>query len=142
MSRCKHILAMLTVAVLLVALRHFCRQNPPVPQPPVFPTDREGVVVGPLTALNNGRWIRSFRAADGSLYLHGKRQSRDGGRTVEPETALDVEDITAAPERAALARIVGSGSTLVEVEPDALFLQVDHWIGRVTLRPREAMAHR
>jgi hypothetical protein len=68
-------------------------------EPPVV------MAVGPITALNNnGRWTRSFRASDGTLYLWGKKQSRDGGLTVEPQNAVDVEEINARPERAVFSR--------------------------------------
>lgn len=60
--------------------------------------------VGPFTVLDSGRWTRSFRAADGALYLKGKLLSRDGGRTLQPQTGIDVEDINGAPERAVFAR--------------------------------------
>ena len=53
-----------------------------------------------LQALNNGRWIRSFKTANGTIYLRGHLQSRDGGQTVQPQTSIDFEPITASPEGA------------------------------------------
>lgn len=44
--------------------------------------------IGPITALNNGRWIRSFRAADGTLYLRAKLRSRDVGQTAIKYTEM------------------------------------------------------
>lgn len=58
----------------------------------------------PIKTLNNGKWIRSFRAADGTIYLKNHLMSMDGGKTIQPQTQIDVEDINAAPERAVLAK--------------------------------------
>jgi hypothetical protein len=49
---------------------------------------------------NDIKWTRCFRAADGTIYFEDHRMSRDGGKTVVDQQAVDVEDINAAPERA------------------------------------------
>ena len=92
-------------ALLLLVLLYASRRDAPLPVPTVPPVVPPAVTaVGPFTVLDNGRWTRSFRAADGTLYLKGKLQSRGGGRTLQPQTGVDVEDINGAPERAILAR--------------------------------------
>lgn len=53
---------------------------------------------------NDIKWTRCFRAADGTIYFEDHRMSRDGGRTVVAQQAIDVEDINAAPERAVWVR--------------------------------------
>lgn len=60
--------------------------------------------IGEISSLNNGRWIRSFRAADGTIYLKNHLKSVDGGKTIKSQNHIDVEDINAAPERAVLAK--------------------------------------
>lgn len=65
---------------------------------------RLGLSISPIQALDNGRWNRCFRDAEGAIYLSGRLVSRDGGRTVIPQAQVDVEAINAAPERAVLAQ--------------------------------------
>lgn len=105
MTRQKRALAASVAVLLLLPVLYLSWRKAAVPLPTVLPIVGNAVTaVGQITALDNGRWIRSFRAADGTLYLRGKLQSRDGGRTVEPQTAVDLEEINASPERAVFAR--------------------------------------
>lgn len=73
---------------------------------PVIPSNAAQVVaaIAPFKALDNGRWIRSFRASNGTIYFRGRLLSRDGGRSVGPQPGVNLEDVNAAPERAVLAR--------------------------------------
>ena len=92
-----------TLLLLPVLYQNRCKTS--VPPLTVLPTVASPVAaVDPIMELDNGRWTRSFMAADGTLYLWGRLQSRDGGRTIEPQTAIDVEKINAAPERAVFTR--------------------------------------
>jgi len=59
---------------------------------------------GEVRSYDTGKWVRCFRAGDGTIYLHGHKQSLDGGRSIVRQESLDVEAITAKPERAVLAR--------------------------------------
>jgi hypothetical protein len=78
------------------------RDKPPSP-PALLNTERQLGKIEPVTALNNGRWIRSFRTTDGTLYLKGGLLSRDGGQTVQSaEIPSILEEINASPERAAI----------------------------------------
>jgi BNR repeat-like domain len=80
------------------------RSKPLLPLPTLLPVSNEVIAAGPILALDNGRWIRSFRAADGTIYLKGRLKTRDGGLTVEAQDRIDVEALNAAPERAVFAR--------------------------------------
>jgi hypothetical protein len=61
--------------------------------------------ISTIRRMGNGiKWTRCFRAADGTIYFEDHRMSRDGGRTVVAQQAIDVEDINAAPERAVWVR--------------------------------------
>ena len=93
----------LALVALGLALAIFKPWQQPVPQP-VVAAPSTLAEIRPLQALDNGRWTRSFRGADGTIYLRGRLQSRDGGQTVQPQTGADIEAITASPERAVLAR--------------------------------------
>lgn len=61
-------------------------------------------IIEPVKNLNNGKWVRSFRVTDGTIYLKNHLKSTDGGKTFEPQKQVDVEDINDAPERAVLAK--------------------------------------
>ncbi len=105
MIRRQHLLAVFAVSILMLVVLYLRGRESPIPLPTVLPSATSaGMTVSPVTALGNGRWIRSFRTADGTIYLRGRLHSRDGGQTIEPQTAVDVEDINASPERAILAR--------------------------------------
>lgn len=94
----------LAALVLVVALGiRFYAGDPPAPllhisQEPSAPGDDLWV------ALDNGRWIRSFQAADGTLYFHGGIQSLDGGKTFRHNQTPELDSVTATPERAVLAK--------------------------------------
>jgi hypothetical protein len=56
-----------------------------------------------IDSLHSGNWVRSFRTEDGTIYLHGKLKSTDNGKTIVPQNDIDLEEITAKPERAVLS---------------------------------------
>lgn len=97
-------LFLLQAAVLAPSAYYLGRQHRPLPKPAILPLPSKVGEISPVLALGNGRWIRSFQAADGTLYLRGNLKSLDGGRSVQPQETVDVEAITANPERAILAR--------------------------------------
>jgi len=98
------LLALLFAVMLAIPLWHLCQRESPVPLPLTLASTKEDTAVSPLIDLGNGRWTRSFRGANDAIYLRGRLQSRDGGRTVLPQTAVDVEDVNAVPERAIFVR--------------------------------------
>jgi hypothetical protein len=53
--------------------------------------------------LDNGKWIGSFRAHDGSIYLRDHLKSVDGGRTVIQQDGVDVEALTKDPGLSTIA---------------------------------------
>ncbi len=94
----------LAALVLVVALGiRFYAREPSVPLPHI---PQESLAPGdaPWVALDNGRWIRSFQAADGTLYFHGGIQSLDGGKTFRHNQTPELDSVTATPERAVLAK--------------------------------------
>lgn len=96
---------LLATSLLFLGAVYFHRLLMAMPRPVVLVSaEADGLVVGPIQTLGDGRWTRTFRAADGTLFLPGRMQSRDGGRTVLPQTDVDVEAINASPERAVFAR--------------------------------------
>ncbi|MEZ5543309.1 MAG: sialidase family protein [Pseudomonadota bacterium] len=96
-------LFLLQAAVLAPAAYYLGVYRRPQAQPVRASVPATFAQVGAIQALGNGRWIRCFQAADATLYLHGGLASHDGGRTVQPQQAIDVEAINATPERAVLA---------------------------------------
>jgi hypothetical protein len=73
---------------------------------PKLPVERPAVVmsVSEIRTLENGRWIRCFRAADGAIYFKGKTMTRDNGATILPQTQVDLERINGGPERAVFVK--------------------------------------
>lgn len=60
----------------------------------------------PLRIYDGGdcKWQRSFRAADGVIFLPGRKKTMDGGRTITEQNGLSLAEITASPERAVFCR--------------------------------------
>lgn len=56
-----------------------------------------------IDSLNTGRWVRSFWAADGSLYLNKKYKSIDNGKSFVLQNGINVDEITRRPERASIS---------------------------------------
>ena len=50
------------------------------------------------------KWRRSFRAADGTIYLAGGKKTTDGCRTIIENTGPDLTEILANPERIVFVR--------------------------------------
>ncbi len=59
--------------------------------------------ISTVQSMENGiKWTRCFSAADGTIYFEDHKMSKDGGKTIIAQHAIEVEDINAAPERAVL----------------------------------------
>jgi len=59
---------------------------------------------GELRNMNTGaKWSRCFRTADGMIYFKDSLMSHDGGKTLIPQTDIDLQDINGAPERAVIS---------------------------------------
>jgi BNR repeat-like domain len=94
--------ALLSLAVIVAAALWWWHRS--CVQPPTVPALAAIVdKVSPFQALGSGKWTRSLRLYDGTILLHGNLQTRDAGLSVESQTAIDVEAITAHPERATLS---------------------------------------
>lgn len=73
-----------------------------------------------LVNLNNGKWIGSFRAHDGSIYLRDHLKSVDGGKTVIQQDGVDVEALTKDPGLTAIAMdglFYATGGTPTRIGP-------------------------
>jgi hypothetical protein len=61
--------------------------------------------IGEIKSMNNGtKWTRCFQSADGVIYFMDHKLSRNGGRTIEEQKDINLEEINSAPERAVLAK--------------------------------------
>ncbi|MBK8088873.1 MAG: exo-alpha-sialidase [Chitinophagaceae bacterium] len=60
--------------------------------------------ISSFDSLNNGRWVRTFQAPDGTLYLNGKYKSIDKGKSFIHQNEIDVDEIVRRPERASVSR--------------------------------------
>jgi hypothetical protein len=62
---------------------------------PTIPLEQPRAVsrIGRIRGLSNGHWIRSLRAADGTIYFRKYYKSTDGGRTVVSHNEIELEDI-------------------------------------------------
>jgi len=72
---------------------------------PFIPLDDKALIanIGPISCLNNGKWIRCFRTHDGTIYFRGQFKSFSGGKTVVPQKDINVEEINAEAERAVIS---------------------------------------
>ena len=73
-----------------------------VPPAPIAAYVEAVSAVDSLRTYGDGRWVRSFRGPDGTIYLRDRVMSRDGGFTLEPQTGVDVEPLNIKPERVVL----------------------------------------
>jgi len=53
---------------------------------------------------NSGRWSRTFRAANGALYMHGMNKSMDNGKTFFKHGDSTVDEFVRRPERATFSK--------------------------------------
>ena len=59
---------------------------------------------GKINSTRTGsKWCRSFMTGNGTIYFKDSLMSTDGGRTVIPQTKLNMTSINGAPERAVLS---------------------------------------
>ncbi len=59
--------------------------------------------ISSVDSLNSGRWVRTFKASDGALYLNGGYKSTDGGKSFALQNEINVDEITRRPERASIS---------------------------------------
>ena len=55
-------------------------------------------------SANSGRWSRTFRAADGALYMHGMNKSVDKGKTFFTHSDSTIDEFVRRPERATFGK--------------------------------------
>nr|MBC8462022.1 exo-alpha-sialidase [Deltaproteobacteria bacterium] len=82
--------------------------------------------IGEIHSYGDYKWVTSFQSADGTIYLHGKKKSTDGGRTVVPHDEPAFDEMAKIPEGAIFCR-------------DGLFLALDgptHYISPGVYRVR------
>jgi hypothetical protein len=62
------------------------------------------LVNGEIKSMNTGgKWSRCFRTADGMIYFKDSLISHDGGKTLIPQSIIDLQEINGAPERAVIS---------------------------------------
>lgn len=59
--------------------------------------------ISSVDSLSKGRWVRTFRASDGTLYLNGGYKSTDNGISFTLQNEINVDEITRRPERASIS---------------------------------------
>ncbi|HAO33594.1 MAG TPA: hypothetical protein DCQ84_11665, partial [Candidatus Competibacteraceae bacterium] len=100
------LITIILIFMIFMSAAFYLEKSTAVRTPKLFATNGESSIqnISEVKALSNGKWIRSFRAADGTIYLRKHLKSTDGGLTVEAQTKVDVEDVNAVPESAVFAK--------------------------------------
>jgi len=100
------LITIILILMIFMSAAFYLEKSTAVRTPKLFATNGESSIqnISEVKALSNGKWIRSFRAADGTIYLRKHLKSTDGGLTVEAQTKVDVEDVNAVPESAVFAK--------------------------------------
>jgi hypothetical protein len=96
----------ITLATLIVATSFYYVTKTVLAKGPVLLVENKTVIaaIDEIKSLGNGKWIRCFRDANGAIYIHNHLKSDDCGKTVGPQSGIDVEEINAKPECAVLSK--------------------------------------
>ncbi|MBK8884868.1 MAG: exo-alpha-sialidase [Bacteroidales bacterium] len=93
-------------------------------------TSEKGIAVlhaSEVRSMDNGaKWSRCFRMQDGNIYFNDSLMSRDGGKTLIPQTDLDLNEINGAPERA----VYTSGRMLYALDGPTEYISPGVYSGR------------
>ncbi|MBK8963916.1 MAG: hypothetical protein IPM75_12770 [Candidatus Competibacteraceae bacterium] len=99
------LIAIALVLLLFLSAVFYLDKLTTVRTPKLFAAGESAIQnISEVKALNNGKWIRSFRAADGAIYLRKHLKTTDGGLTFQPQSLVDVEEVNAVPESAVFAK--------------------------------------
>jgi hypothetical protein len=77
--------------------------------------------------MNTGtKWSRCFRSNDGTIYFKDQILTKDGGKTLMPQTVVDLHKINGAPERAVLT----TGNGIYALDGPVRFIERGIYQGR------------